>query len=303
MMVRLTWWRCASVSAVLAVGAAVGCSTSDGGTASAGKGGKGGAAGGGRAGSGGAGSAGSSALGGFSGSGGDTGGFGGGGTAGSSAGGSGGSVAGAGGGSGGLAGSDAGVAGAVDAGLTVDAAGGSSDPDASVSRVPLEQNGWVVLYNPGNGADPNNALFQKFQIYRVGSAGSLAGAKLRYYFTKDEAVFSSAATGQSFWYGGKQIGVPDAAPYAATSSIKTLTPATATADSYVEIAFDSVSAPTLDPGAGSGIGVDHTLEATTGRFTQSNDYSFYNSGNEAVSNTHIVLVDKDGKVVWGTPPS
>ena len=117
----------------------------------------------------------------------------------------------------------------------------------------------------------------------------LSAITVRYYYTID-----STAT--------QQADCDAAAGVCAnvSFSFKTVTPAKATADRYLEVAF--TGAGTIAPGGDSGeIGVRVHDQANTANYMQGNDYSFFSTG--------AIFYDRmetpgysGGTKAWGTEP-
>ncbi|GAA2845877.1 cellulose binding domain-containing protein [Streptosporangium fragile] len=122
-----------------------------------------------------------------------------------------------------------------------------------------------------------------------GSAVSLSGVKIRYYFKAD-----TGATQYRFACSWAVVSCSTV-----TGAFGTISPGTATADRYLEVGFTSGS---LAPGAQTGDLQLRFHRADWQRLTQSDDYSF-GAARTTYGDWAKVTVYHNGTLVWGTAPT
>jgi hypothetical protein len=138
-----------------------------------------------------------------------------------------------------------------------------------------------------NGANVTNPEFS-IVVYNTGTQPvALNTVTVRYWYTTDGTGTQSALC---------VTALPSCA--AVSFSFQPVTPAKATANEYLEIAF--TMATTLAAGANTGeirIGLRNSMNAN---FNQTNDYSFVNAG--AFQDWANITAYTSGNLAWGTPP-
>jgi hypothetical protein len=120
------------------------------------------------------------------------------------------------------------------------------------------------------------------------SAIALSSVAVRYWYTEDATGTQQTACGLAAVGCG-----------AVSLSVHPVSPARATSDAYVEIAFTGVTM--LAPGASSGeVRLSITKTSAT-PFNQGNDYSFRSTG-ASYLDAPTVTAYIGGRLAWGTEP-
>ncbi len=170
--------------------------------------------------------------------------------------------------------------------------------DAATASSATQVNFVLNILNAG-GTTPQAAMPQ-----------ALSELTVRYWFTADGAPTVTAIS----YYA--TIGSTNVMTSVESLSSATVPPATATADSYVEIAFGA-GAGSIAPMSDTGqiqiafVDSDHSGPAT--HFNENNDYSFNAKDTSANCNaadmnnapsclTDFITLYRGGKLVWGTEP-
>ncbi|HYD43165.1 MAG TPA: cellulase family glycosylhydrolase [Anaeromyxobacter sp.] len=145
-------------------------------------------------------------------------------------------------------------------------------------------------FKPGWIAPTDNQLALHINIVNTGSSTvALSGVTVRYYYTID------GAQSQSWWCDYTPRGCGNV-----TGSFGTVSPATATADTYFQIAFGS-GAGSLSPGQSTGDIQLRVAKTNWANYNEANDYSY--AGNTSSADNANITVSVGGTLVWGTPPS
>jgi len=170
--------------------------------------------------------------------------------------------------------------------------GGESPNSAVVSATPkAPTSGLRVQYRNGDAAAADNQIKPFFQVVNTGAkTESLAGVKIRYWFTNDN---NSALQATCDWC---QIGSANLA-----FSTGTLVPAVATADRYLDVVFAS-TAGTLAPGASTGEMQTRLNHADWTNFNEVGDYSYDATRVSYGANDKICLYGASGELVAGVEP-
>lgn len=218
--------------------------------------------------------------------------------------------------SGGASGHGGAASGGMSAGGGTSAGGkgGSAGGGAPSGGAPAGGMGGMVASGGSGGAVTSNGISIQYKVVNtnassayiecelhVKNAGpntfSVSDLKARYYYTDEVKVtpqwnlnWSHVSTGGA----DKTLSV--------TQTIAQLTPATSTADSYLEFSFSSGDQSTVGPGQGLDFswrfnGPDQAKDI----YTQTNDYSFDASKTTQADWTHVVLL-QNGSVIWGQTP-
>jgi fibronectin type 3 domain-containing protein len=157
------------------------------------------------------------------------------------------------------------------------------EPPPVVASIRLE-------YQVGNTAASTNGIRPLFRVVNTGSQPiSLAGLKIRYWFTRD------GATSNNYWCDWAQVGTANV-----QGTFTNLASPRTGADTYLEIGFRA-PAGTLAPGASTGEIQSRFSMQSWSNFNQANDASFdltatsYRASDKATAYL-------DGVLVWGTEP-
>ncbi|WP_242981319.1 cohesin domain-containing protein [Ruminiclostridium sufflavum] len=153
-----------------------------------------------------------------------------------------------------------------------------------------------VQYHNNNSSATGNTITGNYKVINKGSSAlNLADLKLRYYFTADSsAAFSlycdhAAATDAN---GGNYTALTSAVK----GSFVKMSPATSTADTYLEISFSSGSIP-----AGGSLTIQTRVAKTDwSNFDMSNDYSYKAAG--SYQDWETITAYLNGKLVSGKEP-
>jgi endoglucanase len=143
-------------------------------------------------------------------------------------------------------------------------------------------------YKNDDGNPSDNQIKPGVQLVNTGASPiSLAGVKVRYYFTTE-----TGASTYSTWCDYAVLGCS-----AITERVAALTPARPGADHYLEIGF---TGGTLAPGASTGDIQSRFNKTDWSPFTETNDYSYGTATSYA--DTTKLTVSIGGTLVWGTAP-
>lgn len=146
----------------------------------------------------------------------------------------------------------------------------------------------VMMYNNPQAAE-SSSISPQFKITNTAtSLLNLSDLKLRYYFTKDEAL------SQSFWCDWSNIGSEHV-----NGTFVAMDPAKDTADCYLEISFDS-TAGNLAAGE-SFLLQTRFSKSDWSNYNQVNDYSF-NPQATTYTDWNKVTGYISNQLVWGTQP-
>jgi endoglucanase len=160
--------------------------------------------------------------------------------------------------------------------------------------------GLSVSYQVGPSGATSAYIGSELQITNnTAPATDVSSLKLRYYYT-DEVKVMLQMTIQ--WQHIHQASGPDIPDLTTSSTFGTVSPAAATADSYVEFSFSSSSHPSL--GMGEAVVFSWQMQGPDPAqdvYTQTNDYSFDASKGSLTSWSNVVLL-QNGSVIWGATP-
>ncbi len=141
-------------------------------------------------------------------------------------------------------------------------------------------------HKSNDSAPSDNQIKPGLQLVNSGTASlDLSTVKVRYYFTKDG---SESLTYACDW---AQMGCGNV-----RASFQAVSPATATADTYLELSLTG----SLAPGASTGEIQSRIHKTNWGAFNETNDYS-HGTGT-AFADAPKVTVHVGGTLAWGTPP-
>jgi len=177
----------------------------------------------------------------------------------------------------------------------VNSAGESANSSAAnatpVGGGTLPTSSLVVQYKLSNANANDNQIYASFNIKNTGTtAVNLSDLKLRYYLTKD-----SSSASLNYWVDYAQVGTS-----AVSGVVGTISPAAATADTYLELSFSS-SAGSIAAGGQSGDIQIRMAKSDWTNLNESNDYSF-DSTKSAYADWNKVTLYQNTSLVWGIEP-
>lgn len=150
--------------------------------------------------------------------------------------------------------------------------------------------GLVVEYSNYNSSPTSPVIQPTFKILNTrGVSVPLSSLTIRYWYTID------GVGTQQFWCDYAQVSCTNV-----TGTFNTLTPATATADSYLQIGFRSGAGSIAAANSSGSIQVrfnktDYSI------YTQSNDFSWSSTTNAFQPANNVTLYE-NGQLVWGIEP-
>jgi hypothetical protein len=146
-----------------------------------------------------------------------------------------------------------------------------------------------LQYQCGNTSTTAQWISPHFQITNTSTTSvALSTIAIRYFFTADGSAM------QQFACGYAQIGCSNI-----VQNVYPWTPATSTADHYLEVTF--TGGGTIAPGANTGGMQLMFADSNYLNFTQTNDYSFNASASSYVNDANITVY-QNGVLVWGIEP-
>jgi endo-1,4-beta-xylanase len=131
---------------------------------------------------------------------------------------------------------------------------------------------------------------------KTSSSVDMAAVTLRYWY-QDEGL------GTALVYANDYVKIGYSIAATATGKVVAAPSPVAGADHYIELSFTGTVAPQGDKSSNDQFTLHVTAHTASyaGAVDVTNDYS-YDGGAEKVYEKKITLHDKDGNVLWGTPP-
>lgn len=150
--------------------------------------------------------------------------------------------------------------------------------------------GALELVSGTNHANTTSTSLQPFfEILNASTTSvSLSSLSIRYWYTIDTTA-TQVFTCVSARFGCGNV----------TGSFAALTPATGTANSYLQVSF-SAGAGTLAPGHTSGLLQARIQKSDNSLYNQTNDYSW--NGGQSARLSDTVGLYENGQLLWGTEP-
>ena len=169
-------------------------------------------------------------------------------------------------------------------------AGGSSD----VTPPPVDS--LAVWVDTKTGGSTGKIALTLRIDNKTASSVDMAAVTLRYWY-QDEGL------GTALVYANDYVKIGYSIAATATGKVVAAPSPVAGADHYIELSFTGTVAPQGDKSSGDQFTLHVTAHTAsyTGTVDVTNDYS-YDGGAEKVYEKKITLHDKDGNVLWGTPP-
>lgn len=169
---------------------------------------------------------------------------------------------------------------------------GDSPNSSTVSATPsAPPSGLHLQYKVGDYSATDNQIKPFFNVVNTGTrTESLAGMKIRYWFTSDNAA------GLQAWCDWAQVGASNLS--LATSA---WTPAATGADRYLEIGFGN-NVPALAPGAASGEIQARMAHSDWSNFNEIGDYSYDPTKTTYAMFDRVALYSATGVLVSGIEP-
>jgi endoglucanase len=149
----------------------------------------------------------------------------------------------------------------------------------------------TAQYANTSSAATSTQIANKLQVTNAGTTSvALSALTVRYWFTAD--------TTGTLTYACDYTPINCAN---VTGTFGTVSPAVTGADRYLEIGFTG-GAGTLTAGNGTGEIQNRIQQATSGTFSQGDDYS-YNAADTSLTTWSHITVYYNGQLIYGTPPS
>jgi len=169
---------------------------------------------------------------------------------------------------------------------------GDAPVSASVVATPTAPTANLkAVYKAGTVGATTNGIRPLLQIVNSGTTPvALSKVTARYWFT------NNGTQAVTYWCDWAQIGQTNL-----TGTVKTVSPARAGADRYLEIAFKT-SAGNLAAGASTGEIQSRFSKSDWTNFTQTDDYSYDATKATSYADWNRVTVYVDGALVWGVEP-